>query len=110
MVITEIQEQNGIKVGDYVAAYNAGYHQVIKIKQIVYDETDGFLYAIYGKKPQYLVQYKQIFTKTGKEVKSTRLYSCDILFCKNAFISLTREIEKLQDIELQLAGKKNENY
>jgi len=35
MVIIEIQEQNGIKVGDYVTAYNAGYHQVIKMIKII---------------------------------------------------------------------------
>ena len=60
----------GIKVGDLITAYHAGYHRVV-----------GF-HTYADKHPAQQVEYQTLLNKAGKSSKVKRTKSCHIDYCE----------------------------
>lgn len=88
MKFEEVQESDGLKVGDIVTAHMAGYHRITKIFKRTPEDVGPFHIAAY-------VLYKPLLNANGTK-SSKKEYGCDIGFCKPALQSIDEQIKTLE--------------
>ena len=94
------------KIGDYIAAYTKGIHQVVNIIPrykmteypfCSYQPTDIDLIGEFNP----VIVYKQLYSLNGKPVESDIRYDCDSSLCKPANLYILEKIEEFhKHIEL----------
>lgn len=89
----------GLKIGDIISAYHAGYHQIIKVERrfvtkadLNYiSDTERKLGSEYGA----LITYKKLYNENGTIAKTQKQNSCDASFCRLASTHIDDEIDEL---------------
>ena len=95
------QEYNGMKVGDVICTYNAGFHVLDKIIRRFY--TQEHIDTYFTKEINNInagdeytpnFQYTKFDADTGKV--GQRKGGCDSYYCHSAIVSLEEQISRLQ--------------
>lgn len=85
-----MEEYNGIKIGDLITAYNAGYHRVVMI-----EERDDISLPLF--------HFKRVYDSKGNK-KGGRVKTCASVYCKPASIGLIERINQLNEEITRLEG------
>lgn len=87
-----MKKHHDLKVGDVIAAYQAGYHVVIEIEPRS-ENSD-------------LIHYKRLLDKHGKKYKTKQVLVCDVAWCSKV---TTEMVEKIIDYDLEYFETKKKN-
>lgn len=88
-------EYNGMKVGDVISTYHAGYHRLESIEvrppqKSLFDKSVTF-------KPEPLFYYRKVVDSNGKQASGKTLLCCDAAYCRPAKETLSIVIKNIED-------------